>query len=243
MKRLLAASTALLAFAAALPASAADLTLTDGRTFHDATIVSQTPRKVVIKHTDGLSGVEKTLLPADLSARYPIDEAAALEAERQAAEARAYADAFHKAEAERAALIRLEREQTARHNAQVAALEAAERRAESAEAELSRRPTVVVYRDTGYFSPFYRHTPTPVCDDQPRWNEKPHDKRFVRDDRTPFHSRNADSDRRSPRQNVNNTPPTHRTHHQSLVLRSSSQPQLTEEEKKPAKVISAVIRR
>jgi hypothetical protein len=243
MKRSLAASTVfLLAFAATLPA--AELTLTDGRTFHDATIVSQTPRKVVIKHIDGLSGIEKTLLPAELSARYPLDEAAALEAERQSAAARARADAYHKAEAERAALIRLEREQAALQNAQLAALEAAERRAESAEAELVRRPTVVVYRDTGYFSPFYRHTVTnkPVCDDTPLWNEKPRDNRFVRDNRTPHRDHTTDSDRRSPRQNWTSTPATHRTHNPPAVPRISQTPP-TEEEKKPARPTAAVARR
>jgi DNA-binding protein H-NS len=95
---------------------AADITLKDGRTFKDATIVSQTPRKVTIKHAAGLGSVAKDLLPSELLAQYPIDEAAAREAERQAVLARQAAREFEKAEAERATRVRAQREATATAN-------------------------------------------------------------------------------------------------------------------------------
>lgn len=219
-------------------ASAMDLILTDGRTFHDATIVSQTPRKVVVKHTNGLSGIEKALLPADLSARYPIDEAAAREADRQAAEARTRTQAFHKAEAERAAIIRLEREQTALHNAQVAALEASQRLADAEAARIASQRTEVVYEYVSFNrTPYYVHSRSNSSGCEPRWNEKSRDHRFVRDHRT-----NSDTDRHSHRQNLAGTPTVHRTHNPSAVPRIL-QKQSAEEEQVRAKVAAAVVRR
>jgi hypothetical protein len=64
-------------------ATAAEIPLADGRVLHDATIRSQTPRTVIIKHTGGLCSVAKELLPPELQARYPVAEAAAREADEQ----------------------------------------------------------------------------------------------------------------------------------------------------------------
>jgi hypothetical protein len=85
---------------------AADIVLTDKRTFKDATIVSQSPRKVVIKHVDGLTSVDKQQLPEDLQSRYPIDEAAARAAEERAIVDRETAAKARAAEAERIAKFR-----------------------------------------------------------------------------------------------------------------------------------------
>lgn len=67
----------LLAATLAPALSAADLSLSDGRVFHDVRILSQTPRTVVISHAGGLASFGKELLPAELRSQYPIDEAAA----------------------------------------------------------------------------------------------------------------------------------------------------------------------
>ncbi len=67
--------------------SAADIALADGRVFHDAQILSQSARTVVIRHAGGLVSVGKQLLPSELRDRYPIDEAAAQLAEQRAGEA------------------------------------------------------------------------------------------------------------------------------------------------------------
>jgi len=68
-------------------AFAADITLTGGRVLKDATVMSQTPRTVIVKHAAGLSSVAKELLPLELQARYPVDEAAAQIADERAARA------------------------------------------------------------------------------------------------------------------------------------------------------------
>ena len=52
--------------------SAADITLIDGRTLHDATIVSQSSASVTVRHAGGLASVPKAALPADLQAKYPV---------------------------------------------------------------------------------------------------------------------------------------------------------------------------
>ena len=62
----------------------ADITLRDARVLKDARIVSQTPRNVTVRHAGGLSSVAKTLLPAELQAKYPVDEAAAQAADDKA---------------------------------------------------------------------------------------------------------------------------------------------------------------
>ena len=156
-------------FLAASITHAADIALTDGRVFRDASVLSQTPRTVVIKHADGLSGVAKTLLPAELAARYPLDEAAAREADRQSAEARARADAFHRAEALRAAQLRADREETALLNARTAALEAAERLANAEAARIAAERSAVrydyvpVHRPHRYVYPSF-NVSQPRCD-------------------------------------------------------------------------------
>ena len=103
-------------FVAATMSSAAfsaDITLNDGRVFKDASIGSQTPRKVTIKHTNGLSSVGKELLPTELQAQYPINEAAARAADEKAIIAREAALNARNAETERLARVRTEREATA----------------------------------------------------------------------------------------------------------------------------------
>ena len=89
---------------------AADILLKDGRVLKDATIKSQAPRTITVSHAGGLSSVAKDLLPSELEAQYPIDEAAAIEADRRAAIAREAAQEFHKKEAERVALLRKQHE-------------------------------------------------------------------------------------------------------------------------------------
>ena len=65
-------------------AMADDIVLIDGRAFKDAVVFSQTPATVTIKYADGLVAVGKELLPPELRARYPIDEAGLREEERKA---------------------------------------------------------------------------------------------------------------------------------------------------------------
>jgi len=108
----------------ALAGSAADLALGDGRVLRDATIRSQTPGAVVVRHADGLSSVDKKLLPPELQAQYPVDEAAALAAERQAALAQAKVQADQQARAERRARELEERRKNAPAEAAAQAQEA-----------------------------------------------------------------------------------------------------------------------
>lgn len=84
-------------------AFAADITLSDGRVLKEARIQSQSPRTVVIRHADGLSSVAKALLPPELQAAYPVDEAAAIEADRQVALALETEQARRRDEVERRA--------------------------------------------------------------------------------------------------------------------------------------------
>jgi Icc-related predicted phosphoesterase len=95
-------------------AFADDLTLTDGRVLKDATIKSQTPLTVTIKHAAGLSSVAKTLLPPDLQAKYPVDEAAARIANEKNQQARFKARELEKAEYQRSLKVKAEREETAK---------------------------------------------------------------------------------------------------------------------------------
>jgi hypothetical protein len=107
-----------LAMAMAPLACAADLSLADGRVLKDATIVSQTPRTVIVKHAGGLGSVAKDLLPAELRARYPLDEAAARQADERAAQAAAAArDAEQAAAESRAQRLAQAREATAARQA------------------------------------------------------------------------------------------------------------------------------
>lgn len=75
----------LFALTVSLALAAETLTLTDGRTLQDATVISQSPRRVVVRHAGGLASVEKTKLPAPLRERYPVDEAAAKAEDEKAA--------------------------------------------------------------------------------------------------------------------------------------------------------------
>jgi len=130
--------TFLLIFAAlAMPvlALAADLLLSDGRSFKDATIMSQTPRTVTVKHANGLSSVAKELLPPDLKALYPVDETAAREAERHAVSARETTRELEKAEAERVARLRAERVESVAANTANAERDAAREEAKYAAVE------------------------------------------------------------------------------------------------------------
>ncbi len=63
-----------------------DLTLSDGRIFREAVMVSENPLRITVRHVDGLAQIEKATLPAELLARYPIDQEAA---DREQAEAAA----------------------------------------------------------------------------------------------------------------------------------------------------------
>jgi hypothetical protein len=94
-------------------AFAADITLKDGRVLKDATVTTQTPRTVTIKHTAGLSSVDKNLLPPELQAQYPVNEAAAKEADQRAAAAKAAALEIQKNESDRVAKLREQREKSA----------------------------------------------------------------------------------------------------------------------------------
>jgi len=126
-------------------AFAADISLPDGRVFKDASIMSQTPRKVTIRHAAGLSSVGKELLPPELQAKYPVDEAAAHEADRQAAVARDAAKEFEKNEAERVARLRAERGQTVAANTANAEREAAREEARYADVEREATERAIHY--------------------------------------------------------------------------------------------------
>ena len=106
---------------------AADILLKDGRVLKDATIKSQAPRTITVSHAGGLSSVAKDLLPSELQAQYPIDEAAAIEADRRAVIAREAAQEFHKKEAERVVLLRKQ------HESDVAEYEASQAREDTAQ--------------------------------------------------------------------------------------------------------------
>jgi len=130
--------TVLLIFAAlTMPvlAFAADILLSDGRSFKDATIMSQTPRTVTVKHANGLSSVAKELLPPDLKAQYPVDETVAREADRHAVSARETALELEKAEAERVARLRAERVESVAANTANAERDAAREEAKYAAVE------------------------------------------------------------------------------------------------------------
>jgi hypothetical protein len=55
----------------AVPVSAGDIALTDGRVLKNATVVSQSPGRVCIRHAAGITQVEKSKLPAELAEQYP----------------------------------------------------------------------------------------------------------------------------------------------------------------------------
>lgn len=81
----------LLAFLFATAAMAVDLKLKDGRTLVDFQVAGQTATTVTVRYKGGMAKVEKALLPAELLAQYPVDEAgAAAEAEENAKGKAAY---------------------------------------------------------------------------------------------------------------------------------------------------------
>ena len=94
----------LVPLANAVPAM--DLPLADGRVLKDATILSQTPRTVIVKYAGGLGSVAKDLLPTELHESYPLDEAAAREADERAVRATEAAREAEQDEAERRAKLR-----------------------------------------------------------------------------------------------------------------------------------------
>ena len=180
--------------------AAADLTLTDGRTFRDASVMSQTPLTVVIKHAEGLSSVPKTALPPEFAVRYPIDEAAAREAEAQAIVARAKAQEFHQAEAKRSALIRLERETAEAERAQLAAQDADQREAELAAESKTATDRAETNNDYAPYrrSYYYPYSPFAISSPYNRYRRDHHssDNRFNR------HRDSSDSDRNHRRPDV-----------------------------------------
>jgi hypothetical protein len=94
-------------------AFAEDITLIDGRSFHNATVLSQTGLKVTIKHDGGLVSVGKELLPIEIRTKYPVNEAAYQEEERRAEVARKRAREQEKADSERIAKLSKQREESA----------------------------------------------------------------------------------------------------------------------------------
>ncbi len=99
--------------AAALMVSSAfatTITLSDGRSFKEAEIVSETPLTVVIKHSDGLSSVSKKHLPSALQEKHPLDEAAAAANEKKADIAREAAKKARDEERKKVARIMAQRE-------------------------------------------------------------------------------------------------------------------------------------
>lgn len=67
MKMLLA-----LILTAAISLQASELRLTDGQTFQNWSVISQTDTTVTIKHSKGGAKIPKSLLPLDLLAKYPV---------------------------------------------------------------------------------------------------------------------------------------------------------------------------
>lgn len=66
-----------LALLCAALASAADITLKDGRVLEDAVVLKQDAGTITVRHSGGFTQFEKTKLPDDLATQYPVDEAAA----------------------------------------------------------------------------------------------------------------------------------------------------------------------
>ncbi|MFT3870101.1 MAG: hypothetical protein QM715_16760 [Nibricoccus sp.] len=118
-----------------------DVTLADGRVFKDAIIVSETPRTVTLRHATGLCSVAKPLLPAELQAKHPVDEAAAKVAEEKNRQDRVRARELEQAEYQRSLKLRAQREETAKLNERAPIEEESNRRdrLNSARAEMQVR--------------------------------------------------------------------------------------------------------
>jgi hypothetical protein len=134
----------------AASAFAADIALKDGRLLRDATVRSQSPRSVIIKHAGGLSSVAKGLLPSELQALYPADEAAGVEADRRAAIAAEAEQARRNAEAQRRALLVEEGPKIEAAAEAARAKEAARQKAQQAILEAQ-----ILAAATGYFENDY----------------------------------------------------------------------------------------
>ncbi len=117
--------------------SAADLTLRDGRTLRDYSILSQSPGTVTVRHAAGLAKIDKAQLPPELAAQYPADPDA-IAAERRANERARAEHAAQVAAAREAQRAQYEAEQKAR--AERRAAQAAKIAAHNAEIEARSRP-------------------------------------------------------------------------------------------------------
>lgn len=131
-------------------AFSAEIALKDGRVLKDASIVSQAPRTVMIKHANGLSSVAKELLPPELQPQYPVDEVAARQAEEKSIVARETAEKFHKAEAERVAAVRKQRAEAAAELKAQQADDTAHRNAERAAAKAGAQQLAKRYFERDY---------------------------------------------------------------------------------------------
>jgi len=137
---------------------AEDIALKDGRVLANASIVSQGPRTVTIKHAAGLTAVNKAQLSSELQIRYPIDEAAARKAEQRAEADRAAAQQAAAAEKERTALLRAQHEVTSTAQEIAAAKDAAELAARQESVKSGARAAALSYFEQEY-SPVPRTTP------------------------------------------------------------------------------------
>ena len=129
---------ALMFVAVTVAACAETITLTDGRSFAEAKIVSETPMRVTLRHSGGLTQVDKAALPEALRVKYPADPVAA-ERDRAREEARAAAAAaeYERSRPQREARAKQlakDREKSAAHRDSLAAEE--RNRAESQQAGL-----------------------------------------------------------------------------------------------------------
>jgi hypothetical protein len=108
-----------LALVAASFASAADITLKDGRVLRDAVVIRHDAATVTFRHTTGFTQIERSKLPEVLAAEYPLDPTQAkLESDQQRQEALA-----RRAEAERLCALRVQLAATAPKPAQAPAYE------------------------------------------------------------------------------------------------------------------------
>lgn len=133
-------------------ARADDIVLIDGRVFREAAVFSQTATSVTIRHAGGLASVGKELLPPELRALYPIDEARALAEERRLEAARKAAKEQAAADAERAERVRKQAEESAAAKKASEEHAAAVEDAAYAEVERAIRSRAAVYFDNEYSS-------------------------------------------------------------------------------------------
>lgn len=69
---------------AKFPVQVGDIMLTNGKSFRSVVVLSQTSAAISVKHTGGLTKIEKQLLPPELLARFPVSaELAAQEQQAQ----------------------------------------------------------------------------------------------------------------------------------------------------------------